>query len=128
MAAADEHLSRREREVMDLIWAQGEATAKEVLAGMKEAPSYSAVRGLLRILVDKGLLKHRREGVRNVYAPTARRRHASQRAMKRTLNTFFAGDVSQAMVALLDLAGDDLSQDEVEEMKRLIARARSEGR
>lgn len=126
--SADEKLSRREREVMDLIWADGEATAKEVLAGMRDAPSYSAVRGLLRVLVEKGFLKHRKEGVRNVYSPRARRKQAGRRAMKRTLNTFFSGDVSQAMVALLDVGSSDLSPKEVAELKRMIARSRSEGR
>lgn len=126
--STDEKLSRREREVMDLIWADGEATAKGVLAGMRDAPSYSAVRGLLRVLVEKGFLKHRRDGVRNVYSPTARRKQAGRRAMKRTLNTFFSGDVSQAMVALLDVASSDLSKKEITDLKRMIARSRSEGR
>ena len=124
----NDHLSRREREIMDLIYARGEATASDVREDMTSPPSYSAVRGLLRILVEKDLLKHRREGVRNVYEPVRGRRKAGKHAMRRALDTFYAGDLRQAMVALLDVADGDLNAREVTELKRLIERARKEGR
>jgi len=122
------HLSRREREIMDIVYARGEATAGEILEDLTEPPSYSAVRGLVRILVDKGHLKGRRDGLRNVYAPTAPRTAAGKSALKRALDTFFAGDVRKAVVALLDLGDTRLSREELARIRTLIDDARKEER
>jgi BlaI family penicillinase repressor len=122
------HLSRREREIMDIVYGRGEATAGEILEGLADPPSYSAVRGLVRVLVDKGHLKTRRDGVRNVYAPTKARYAAGRSALKRTLETFFSGDVRKAVVALLDVGDTNLSRQEMDRIRRLIDEAREEGR
>ena len=87
------HLSRRERQIMDALHQRGRATAAEVLAALPDAPSYSAVRALLRILEEKGHVKHRREGARYVYLPRASRETARRSALKRVVSTFFQGSV-----------------------------------
>src|ERR1035438_2718580 len=100
----EEHLSRRERQIMDALHQRGRATAAEVQAAIPEAPSYSAVRALLRILEDKGHIKHHREGARYVYLPRAKQETARRSALKRVVSTFFQGSVPQAMAALLESA------------------------
>src|SRR5271166_2080161 len=93
------HLSRRERQIMDVLHARGRATAAEVLAALPDPPGYSAVRALLRILERKGHLKHRNEGARYVYLPRVSRQAASRSALKRVVSTFFAGSVAKTMAA-----------------------------
>lgn len=121
-------LSRRERQILDLVYARGRATAVEVRAAMEDAPSYSAVRGLLRVLEQKELLVHVREGARNVYEPTRSHRSAGRSALRRALHTYFAGDVTRAMRALIDVGGAPLSEDDARRLEDWIARAREEGR
>jgi predicted transcriptional regulator len=121
-------LSRREREILDIVFARGEATAAEVREDMADAPSYSAVRAQVRVLEEKGHLRHRRDGVRNVYRPTRTRRTAGRSAMKRALETFFGGDVHSAVNALLDVSGGQLSPAARERLRRSIEAAREEGR
>ena len=129
MAAGSEPpLSRRERQIMDVIYARGEASVAEVRDGIADPPSYSAVRALLRILEEKGHLKHRSVGNRYIYAPTRSRRTASRSAVRRLLQTFFDGSTAQAVAALLEVAPGGLSDVEVERLRRLIERARKEGR
>src|SRR5438874_432804 len=89
-------LSRREREIMDIIYAAGQATAVEVQRGMAEAPGYSAVRALLAILVNKGILKTEQDGPRYVYRPTHPRRQAGRSAIRQVMETFFEGSVEKA--------------------------------
>src|SRR5258706_3922369 len=96
------HLSRRERQIMDIVFARGEATAAEVGAALPDPPSYSAVRALLRILEEKGHLRHREDGPRYVFVPTEPREKASRSALKRVLQTFFDGSLSNAVAALVD--------------------------
>jgi BlaI family transcriptional regulator, penicillinase repressor len=103
------HLSRRERQIMDALHAQGQATAAEVRAALPDPPSYSAVRALLRILEEKGHLKHRRKGVRYVYVPCVSRKTASRTAMRRLVATYFQGSAAQAAAALLETADTELS-------------------
>lgn len=121
------HLSRRERQIMDIIYARGEATAAEVGAALPDPPSYSAVRTLLRILEEKGHLKHREDGPRYVFMPTEPRAKASRSALKRVVQTFFDGSLSSAVAALVDAEGGKLSTDELQRIEAVIkaAKARS---
>ena len=120
-------LSRREREIMDVIYRAGRATAAEVLDQLADPPSYSAVRALLRVLEEKGHLRHEEEGPRYVFAPTVPRARARQSAL-RQIHTFFDGSTEQAVAALLDLSSAKLSDEELDRLSRMIADARKEGR
>src|SRR4051812_25712854 len=100
-----EQLSRRERQIMDIVYARGEAAAADVQSALPEAPSYSAVRALLRILEDKGHLRHREEGARYIYLPTEPRGKASRSALQRVVQTFFNGSLSSAVAALVESEG-----------------------
>jgi BlaI family penicillinase repressor len=124
----ESHLSRRERQIMDVIHARSQATAAEVLAALPDPPSYSAVRALLRILEEKGHLKHRNEGARYVYLPRISRQAASRSALQRVVSTFFAGSVAQTMAALLESADTDLGEPELQKLMQMIEQARKEGR
>ncbi|HWH71952.1 MAG TPA: BlaI/MecI/CopY family transcriptional regulator [Candidatus Sulfotelmatobacter sp.] len=121
-------LSRRERQIMDIVHAKGQATAAEVLALLPEPPSYSAVRALLRILEEKGHVKHRREGARYIYVPRTSPETARRSALKRVVSTFFQGSVAQAMAALLETPDTQLSETELTNLQQLIEKARKEGR
>jgi BlaI family penicillinase repressor len=122
------HLSRRERQIMDVIYQQGRATAAEVLENMPNAPSYSAVRAMLRLLEDKGLVRHEQDGPRYVYLPTLSRDKARQSAMKQLLQTFFDDSAEQAVAALIDMSRPKMSDAELDRLSRLIDEARKEGR
>jgi BlaI family penicillinase repressor len=126
MAQMSEQLSRRERQIMDVIYARGQATAAEVTAALPDPPSYSAVRALLRILEQKGHLRHQEDGPRYVFLPTVSRDRARKSALRNLVKTFFDGSPAQAAAALLDQA--DLSQDDVSRLAELIDKARREGR
>lgn len=118
-----ETLSRRERQIMDILYRQGRATAAEVLAAMDDPPSYSAVRALLRILEDKGHLKHEQDGTRYLYEPALPRERARKSALRRMVDTFFEGSAEQVVAALLDGSGK-LSPDELERISRLVEDAK----
>ena len=120
-------LSRRERQIMEIVYRRGEVTAAEILADLPDPPSYSAVRGLLRILVDKQHLKHREDGPRYVYAPVVAREKARTKAVADLLDTFFDGSAAQAAAALLGSSRRKLSKEELDELDALIAEARSRG-
>jgi predicted transcriptional regulator len=124
----EHQLSRRERQIMDVLHARESATASEVRAALPDAPGNSAVRTLLRILEDKGHIKHHQEGARFVYAPRVSRETASQSALQRVVSTFFQGSASQAMAALLENADTLISDDELKELQKMIHQARKEGR
>lgn len=126
--SADTHFSRRERQIMDALHQRGRATAAEVQAALPDPPSYSAVRALLRILEDKGHVKHRRDGARYVYLPRLSRETARRSALKRLVSTFFAGSVVQAAAALLETADSRLPDAELRKLEQLIEHARKEGR
>ena len=126
--STEAHLSRRERQIMDTLHQRGHATAAEVQAALPDAPGYSAVRALLRILEDKGHVKHRREGIRYVYLPRAKRESARRSALKRVVSTFFQGSIKQAMAALLETGDARLSDSELQELQQMIHQARKEGR
>ena len=124
----EHHLSRRERQIMDIIHAKGEATALEVNEALPNPPSYSAVRALLRILVDKGRLRHRKEGARYVYLAIQSRAHASRSALQRILSTFFGGSVEEAVAGLIEASDTELSETDLAKLKKIINQARKEGR
>ena len=117
-------LSRRERQIMDIIFVRGEATAAEVADALPSAPSYSAVRALLRILEEKGVLKHREDGPRYVYAPTMEREKASKSALNRVLDTFFGGSLANAVAALVDAKDGQLPDDELRRLEAIIKEAK----
>lgn len=121
-------LSRRERQIMDILYRLGSATAAEVQEHLPEAPSYSAVRALLRILEDKGHLKHEYDGPRYVYAPIVSRPVAQKSALKQMVRTFFDGSATQAVAALLDMSAKDLSDSELERLSKIVEQARREGK
>jgi predicted transcriptional regulator len=124
----EQHLSRRERQIMDVLHTKESATAAEVRAALPDPPGYSAVRALLRILEEKGHARHRQEGARYVFQPRASRKTASRSALKRLVSTFFQGSVSQAMAALLEAADTELSDAELGKLQQIIKQAKKEGR
>ncbi|HEV7990186.1 MAG TPA: BlaI/MecI/CopY family transcriptional regulator [Gemmatimonadaceae bacterium] len=121
-------LSRRERQIMDFLFRVGRATAAEVMEGLPDAPSYSAVRALLRILETKGHIRHEEEGRAYVYMPLQRRDSARQSALSHLLKTFFDNSAEQAVAALLAIKGEKMSEGELERMSKLIEAAKKEGR
>jgi len=121
-------LSRREREIMDVIYRSGRATAAEVLDQLPDPPTYSTVRALLRVLEEKGHLRHEEDGPRYVFVPTVPRERARASALRQLLHTFFDGSTEQAVAALLDLSSTRLSDAELARLSQLIADARKEGR
>jgi predicted transcriptional regulator len=121
-------LSRREREVMDIVYRRGRATAAEVRAGMPLPPTDPAVRTTLRVLVRKGLLTHEYEGPRYVYRPTVTREAARRSAFRHLLDTFFGGSARGAMAALLEMEDAGLSSSQRRRLRELIADADRKGR
>ncbi len=123
-------LSRRERQIMDIVYRLGRATVSDVLERLPDPPSYSAVRALMRILEEKGHLHHEQEGPRYVYMPTVPREKAKESALKNVLRTFFGGSTEAAVAALLDLKGDEVAPEELDRISRMIenARKREQGR
>ena len=119
-------LSRRERQILDILYARGSATAAEVRDGLADPPSYSAVRALLRILEEKGHARHESQGPRYVYLPSVPRENARHSALSRIVKTFFDGSAAQAAAALVD--SGSLSDDELARLSALIDQARKEGR
>ncbi len=122
------NLSRRERQIMDVIYALQEATVNQVLERLPNPPSYSAVRALLRVLEQKGHLVHRQDGPRYVYSPTLPRERARRSALKHLLQTFFDDSTEDAVAALLDISEDNLTTEDYGRLLELIQKARKEGR
>ncbi len=122
------NLSRRERQIMDIVYSRGQATATEVMENLPDPPSYSAVRALLRVLEEKGHLRHTLDGQRYVFSPTIARERAKRSALRGVLQTFFGGSAEEAVAALLDISQERLSDDELKLMENLIKQARKEGR
>ncbi len=121
-------LSRRERQAMDVIYAIKRATAAEVHERLPDPPSYSSVRSMLRLLEDKGLLRHEQDGPRYVYLPTVPREEARQSALQHLLTTFFDGSTEEAVATLLDLDSANIEPDAVQRIVEMIEKARKEGR
>jgi predicted transcriptional regulator len=122
------NLSRRERQIMDILYRRGKASAAEIREAMEDAPSYSAVRAMLRILEDKGHVKHEEEGLKYVYAPTLERETAKRSAVKHLMDTFFRNSPEQVVAALLDVSSKRLTKAELDRIAEMIERARQEGR
>lgn len=121
-------LSRRERQIMDIVYRRGKATIREVQDDLPDPPTYSAVRALVRVLEDKGHLQHTQDGPTYVYSPTLRRDRARVSALVHVVNTFFGGSATETVAALLDLDGRELTPGELDELGALIDQARKEGR
>jgi len=121
-------LSRRERQVLSIIYRLGQATAAEVGKQLPDEPSYSAVRGMLRVLEERGLLRHRQDGPRYVYVPTVPRPRAMRDAVKNLVRTFFDDSTENAVAALLDMDDVSLTPDQRDRILEMIRRARKEGR
>jgi predicted transcriptional regulator len=122
------NLSRRERQIMDILYRRGKASAAEVREAMDDPPSYSAVRAMLRVLEGKGHVRHQEEGLKYVYTPVVARDKAKRSVVKHLLDTFFNGSAEQAMAALLDVSASKLTDEELQRMSGMIEKARQEGR
>ena len=121
-----EQLGKRERQIMDVLYRLGRATAADVRGGLEEPPTYSAVRGMLRFLEEKGLVRHEQDGVRYVYVPTVEPKKARKSALKHVVHTFFRGSAREAAAALIE--DGKMSGDELDTLTALLEKARKEGR
>ena len=126
--SAQTQLSRRERQIMDVVYRLGKAAVSDVLERLPDPPSYSAVRALMRILEEKGHLSHEQDGPRYVYLPTVPRDAAQASALSHLVRTFFGGSAEAAVAALLDLPEHGMSEGELSRLSRLIDEARGQGR
>jgi len=125
---ADLHLSRRERQIMDIVYARGEASASDVLEDMPNPPTRTAVRTMLRILEEKGHLTHRKKSREFIYEPTRPRTRAGLAAFHRVIRTFFEGSLEKALAVHLSDPKSDLSDEELKRLAGLIRRSRTKGR
>ena len=123
----EDRLSRRERQIMDAIYALKQATVTEVVEAIADAPSRTTIRTLMRILEDKGHLKHKKQGREYLYLPTRPRARAGQSAMRRVVETFFGGSLEQAVATHLTDPKAKLSEEELERIASLIAQAKKKG-
>jgi len=122
----DTQLTRRERQIMEVIFAKGEATAREILEAIPEPPGYSSVRKLLGILLEKGRLQQRSEGKRLVYSATQARGRAARGAMQKLLDVFYGGSVEEAVSGMISLKRKDLDGDQLERLASMIEEARAQ--
>jgi BlaI family penicillinase repressor len=121
-------LSRRERQILDILYTRGQATAAEILGSLPDPPSYSTTRALLRVLEQKGHVRHEEDGARYVFFPRVSRQRASVSALRHVLNTFFDGSAVAAATALVDGSASKLSTEELDRLEALIEKARKEGK
>ena len=119
-------LGKRERQIVEAVYRRGEASVSAVMAELPDPPSYSAVRAMLGMLVQKGVLNFRREGKRYIYRAVASKEMAQKSVLRRMLATLFGGRASDAMVALIDVAGESLADEDFEQLRKIIDRARKE--
>jgi predicted transcriptional regulator len=122
------NLSRRERQIMDIVYELEKASVAHVLERIPNPPSYSTVRALLRVLEEKGHLKHKQEGPRYIYFPTLSREEARQNALMHIMKTFFDGSTEDVVSALLNISEDKLSEIDYKRLTELIKKAQKEGR
>lgn len=127
-ATLDQHLSRRERQIMDILFSTGRATGAEILDKLPDQPSYSSVRTILRVLERKGYVRHVEEGLRYVYLPAVRTEDVRQSALQRVVRTFFDGSAKSAAAAFLDPAAFRMSREDLDELAQMIERARKEAK
>ena len=123
-----DRLGAREREIMESMFARQQATVAEVLASLKAPPSYSAVRGMLALLEQKGYVKHKRDGLRYVYSPNISTTAAQGTALKKLVDTFFGGSPARAVATLLDLPDDSRDELTIKELRKAVVSARRQGR
>ena len=128
MLKEQQRLSRRERQIMDLLYRLGRATVAEIHAALPDAPSYSAVRAMLRVLEEKKHIRHEEKDLRYVFMPIVPRDKARRSAIRHLLDTFFEGSPEQAVATLLDVSARELTNQEIDRMAELIEKARKEGR
>jgi len=121
-----ETLSRRERQILDILYARGRATAAEIQTALPDSPSYSTTRTLLRILEEKGHARHEADGPRYVFLPKVSRQKARVTALRHMLQTFFDGSAGDAAAALVDGSAAEMSTEELNRLEELIERARKE--
>ena len=122
------HLSRRERQILEILYERGKASAAEVRQAMPDAPGYSAVRALLRVLEEKGHVRHEEQGPKYVYLPVVARNKVRRSAVKHVMDTFFAGSPEQIVAALLDVSAARLTREELDRMAAMIEQAKREGK
>jgi predicted transcriptional regulator len=120
-------LTRRERQILDVIYRQGTASAADIHEALPDAPTYTSVRGLLRVMVRKGLVRYERDGRRYMYAPSTPRPAAGRERIRHVVKTFFAGSPSAAMTALIG-EGGRISEDELDRLDELVAQMRKRRR
>lgn len=123
-----QRLSKRERQIMDIVYMLGEATAADVIEHLPEKVGDASIRKLIRVVEQKGYLTHRRAGHSYIYTPTISKEVASRQALKHLLRTFFQDSAPRAVSALLDVSGSELTEDEISELSELIRRAETKGR
>ncbi len=123
-----DQLSRRERQIMDIIYRHGKAAAAEVQKELPDPPSYSAVRAMLRVLEEKGYVAHVQDGPRYLYSPTVAPDKAKRSAIENLLQTFFGGSTTRAVATLLDMSRSELNEDDLERLEALVEQAKREGR
>jgi predicted transcriptional regulator len=121
-------LSRRERQVMDILHRRGEATVAEIMAELPDPPTYSAVRSVLRILGEKELIRYKEDGPRYIYYPTRDTESTREDALAHVVRTYFAGSPEQAVTALLRMSDVDMKDSDIERLRETIRRARQSGR
>lgn len=121
-------LSRRERQILEILYERRKASAAEVRQAMPDAPGYSAVRALLRVLEEKGHVRHEEQGPKYVYLPVVARNKASRSAVKQVMDTFFSGSPEQIVAALLDVSAARLTREELDRMATMIEQAKREGK
>jgi predicted transcriptional regulator len=124
----NEELTRRERQVMNILFRRGQATVAEVMDDLPDPPTYSAVRSILRILAGKGLITHREEGPRYVYLPAMNTDRARDEALRHVVRTFFEGSAEQAVTALLRISDAGLTDAELARLRERVRNARNSGR
>ena len=122
------NLTRRERQIMDILYRRGRATAGEVMSDLSGDPSYSTVRAQLRVLEDKGHVHHEEIGLRYVYSPTVPRHVVRQSALRHLVDTFFEGSTQKVVAALLGTDGTKVSQEELDRIAELVDKARKTGK
>jgi predicted transcriptional regulator len=121
-------LSRRERQIIEILYERGKASAAEVRQAMPDAPGYSAVRALLGVLEQKGHVRHEEQGLKYVYLPVVARNKAKLSAVKHVMDTFFAGSPEQIVAALLDVSAARLTREELDRIAAMIEQAKQEGK
>jgi predicted transcriptional regulator len=123
-----EDLGRRERQILDVIYRLGEASVADVLRELPDPPAYDSVRTMIRLLEQKKMLRHRREGTKYIYRPTQSHESVSRSALSYLMNTFFQGSAAETMAAIFDVSSNDLTDEELQRLEQLIEQARKEGR